>query len=224
MDFRMEAAAASELADNFADDPDYEVPAIDWERTAQRVLTQTRLTGIRLDNRNALIEAGHDLTEVLRKASAIFFNQVFRDGFFHGDQHPGNMFVTERGTIAAVDFGIMGRLDRKTRYFLADMLLATLARDYRRLAEVQMEAGYLPSDQAVDTYAQALRAVCEPIFGRPLNRISFARLLGQLFKLTETFNLSVQPQLVLLQKNMLMAEGSAGAWIPRSTSGSWPNR
>ncbi|WP_026987681.1 2-polyprenylphenol 6-hydroxylase [Fodinicurvata fenggangensis] len=207
MDFRMEAAAASELADNFADDPDYEVPDIDWERTAQRVLTQTRLTGIRLDDRQALVEAGHDLTEVLSKASAIFFNQVFRDGFFHGDQHPGNMFVTERGTIAAVDFGIMGRLDRRTRYFLADMLLATLDRDYRRLAEVQMEAGYLPSDQAVDTYAQALRAVCEPIFGRPLNRISFARLLGQLFKLTETFNLSVQPQLVLLQKNMLMAEG-----------------
>lgn len=207
MDLRMEAAAASELAENFAEDPDYRVPEVDWERTARRVATQSRLTGIRMDDRAALLAAGHDLTEVLRKASAIFFNQVFRDGFFHGDQHPGNMFVTEEGAIGAVDFGIMGRLDRRTRTFLADMLLATLARDYRRLAEVQVEAGYLPAGQPMDLYAQALRAVCEPIFGRPLARISFARLLGQLFRLTESFDLSVQPQLVLLQKNMLMAEG-----------------
>src|SRR5690625_78214 len=207
MDLRMEAAAASELAEHFQDDPDYHVPEIDWERTGRRVVTQTRLSGIRLDHRDELLAAGHDLTEVLRKASAIFFNQVFRDGFFHGDQHPGNMFVLPDGSIGAVDFGIMGRLDYRTRTFLADMLLATLARDYERLAEVQMEAGYLPAGQPTALYAQALRAVCEPIFGRPLARISFARLLGQLFRLTESFNLSVQPQLVLLQKNMLMAEG-----------------
>ncbi|MDF2095240.1 2-polyprenylphenol 6-hydroxylase [Aquibaculum arenosum] len=207
MDLRMEAAAASELGENFEGDPDYQVPAVDWERTARRVMTQSRLSGIRLDDRQALLAAGHDLTEVLRKASAIFFNQVFRDGFFHGDQHPGNMFVTADGGIGAVDFGIMGRLDHRTRTFLADMLLATLARDYRRLAQVQVDAGYLPPGQSMDLYAQALRAVCEPIFGRPLARISFARLLGQLFRLTESFNLSVQPQLVLLQKNMLMAEG-----------------
>ena len=207
MDLRMEAAAASELGENFREDPNYHVPDSEWERTAQRVVTQTRLSGIRLDDREALLAAGHDLTEVLTKASEIFFNQVFRDGFFHGDQHPGNMFVLPDGSIGAVDFGVMGRLDHRTRTFLADMLLATLARDYERLAAVQVEAGYLPAGQPMDLYAQALRAVCEPIFGRPLAHISFARLLGQLFRLTESFNLSVQPQLVLLQKNMLMAEG-----------------
>lgn len=207
MDLRMEASACSELADNFAGDESYRVPAVDWERTSQRVLTQSRLTGTRLDDRDGLLAAGHDLTDVLYKAATIFFNQVFRDGFFHGDQHPGNMFVTPDGAIAAVDFGIMGRLDRRTRYFLADMLIATLDRDYRRLAAVHVAAGYLPPGESMDLFAQALRAVCEPIFGRSLNEISFARLLGQLLRLTESFNMPVQPQLVLLQKNMLMAEG-----------------
>jgi ubiquinone biosynthesis protein len=207
MDLRMEAAAASELADNFAGDPTYHVPQIDWQRSSRRVLTAEQLTGIPLDDREALRAADHDPREVLTKAAAIFFKQVFRDGFFHGDQHPGNMSVDREGNIVAVDFGIMGRLDRKTRCFLADMLLATLARDYRRLAEVHVEAGYLPPGQALDTFAQALRSVCEPIFGRPLNEISFARLLAQLLQLTESFNMPVQPQLLLLQKNMLMAEG-----------------
>ena len=207
MDLRLEAAAADELANNFAGDESYRVPAVDWERTGQRVLTMARISGIRLDDRAALVAAGHDLQDVLEKAAAIFFNQVFRDGFFHGDQHPGNMFVDAEGRIVAVDFGIMGRLDGATRALLADMLLATLRRDYRRLAEVQAHAGFLPSGQPLDLYAQSLRAVCEPIFGQPLERISFARLLGQLLQLTESFQMPVQPQLVLLQKNMLMAEG-----------------
>ena len=207
MDLRLEAAAADELAGNFADDESYRVPAVDWERTGQRVLTMERIAGIRMDDRAALLAAGHDLQDVLEKAAAIFFNQVFRDGFFHGDQHPGNMFVDPDGRIVAVDFGIMGRLDSATRALLADMLLATLRRDYRRLAEVQAHAGFLPSGQPLDLYAQSLRAVCEPIFGQPLERISFARLLGQLLQLTESFQMPVQPQLVLLQKNMLMAEG-----------------
>ncbi len=207
MDLRMEAAAASELAENFTGDSSYWVPDVDWERSSRRVLTASRLTGVRLDDREALLAAGHDLEEILGKAAAIFFNQVFRDGFFHGDQHPGNMSVDREGNIIAVDFGIMGRLDRRTRCYLADMLLATLARDYRRLAEVHVEAGYLPPGQAPDTFAQALRSVCEPIFGRQLNQISFARLLAQLLQLTESFDMPVQPQLLLLQKNMLMAEG-----------------
>lgn len=207
MDLRMEAAAAAELAQNFAGDDSYRVPQVDWSRTSRRVLTTSRLTGIRLDDREALLDAGHDLTDVLTKAAAIFFNQVFRDGYFHGDQHPGNMFVTEDGAIGAVDFGIMGRLDHGTRTYLADMLLATLAQDYRRLAQVHVDAGWLPPGKHVETFAQALRAVCEPIFGQPLERISFARLLGQLLALTEDFEMPVQPQLVLMQKNMLMAEG-----------------
>ncbi|HEX9770657.1 MAG TPA: AarF/UbiB family protein [Kiloniellales bacterium] len=207
MDLRMEAAAASELRANFAGDPDYHVPAVDWQRTSRRVLTLERVDGIPLDDKEALIAAGYNVTEILTKAAAIFFKQVFRDGLFHGDQHPGNMWVDPDGNIVAVDFGIMGRLDRRTRYYLADMLLATLARDYRRLAEVHVEAGYLPQGHPPDVFAQALRSVCEPIFGRPLNQISFARLLAQLLQLTESFDMPVQPQLLLLQKNMLMAEG-----------------
>jgi ubiquinone biosynthesis protein len=214
MDLRMEAAAASELASNFAGDPDYHVPAVDWQRTSRRVLTAERVDGIRLDDRDALIAAGYDLTEIMTKAAAIFFKQVFRDGLFHGDQHPGNMWVDPDGNIVAVDFGIMGRLDRRTRYYLADMLLATLARDYRRLAEVHVEAGYLPRGHPPEIFAQALRSVCEPIFGRPLDQISFARLLAQLLQLTESFDMPVQPQLLLLQKNMLMAEGISRRLVP----------
>jgi ubiquinone biosynthesis protein len=207
MDLRLEAAAAAELAANFAGDPTYRVPGIDWRRTARRVMTQERLTGIPMDDRDALIAGGQDIVSVLDKAAAIFFKQVFRDGYFHADQHPGNMFVDASGNIGAVDFGIMGRLDRKTRYYLADMLLAFIERDYRRVAEVHFAAGYVPAYQSLEMFAQACRSIGEPIFGRPLNEISFARVLGQLFQISETFDMEVQPQLLLLQKNMLMAEG-----------------
>jgi ubiquinone biosynthesis protein len=207
MDLRLEAAAASELAENFVGDPTYRVPAIDWRRTAQRVMTQQRLSGIPMGDRAGLLAAGLDVDAVLEKAATIFFKQVFRDGYFHGDQHPGNMFVDAEGNIGAVDFGIMGRLDRKTRYYLADMLLAFLERDYRRVAEIHIALGYVPASQSVAEFAQACRAIGEPIFGRPLAEISFARVLGQLFRLAETFDMQAQPQLMLLQKNMVMAEG-----------------
>jgi ubiquinone biosynthesis protein len=207
MDLRLEAAAAAELAANFAGDPSYRVPAIDWRRTSQRVLTQARLTGIPMDDRDALLAAGHDIDGILAKAAAIFFNQVFRDGFFHADQHPGNMFVGADGNIGAVDFGIMGRLDRRTRFYLADMLLAFLDRDYRRVADVHFAAGYVPPHQSRDNFAQACRSIGEPIFGQPLEKISFARMLAQLFQVGASFEMEVQPQLLLLQKNMLMAEG-----------------
>ena len=218
MNLSMEAAAADELAQNFKDDPSYNVPPIDWARTSRRVMTQGRIQGIPMDDRDALIEAGHDIDDVLEKAAAIFFRQVFRDGYFHGDQHPGNMFVDQDGNIVAVDFGIMGRLSRHMRYLLADMLLALLQRDYQRLAEVQIEAGYLPEPDSespsVESFAQALRSVCEPVFGKPLNEISFARVLGQLFTLSESFHLQMQPQFLLLQKNMMMAEGVSRALRP----------
>jgi ubiquinone biosynthesis protein len=207
MDLRLEAAAAAELAQNFAGDPTYRVPAVDWRRTARRVMTQQRLTGIPMDDRAALVAAGFDIEAVLTQAAAIFFKQVFRDGYFHGDQHPGNMFVGPNGNIGAVDFGIMGRLDRKTRYYLADMLLGFLERDYRRVAQVHFDAGYVPPTQSLDHFAQAIRSIGEPIFGRPLNEISFARMLGHLFRIAEAFEMEAQPQLLLLQKNMLMAEG-----------------
>src|SRR6266851_8415968 len=207
MDLRLEAAAASELAENFAGDADFRVPRVDWQRTSQRVLTLERVSGIRIDDRAALFAAGHDIEAILAKAAGAFFNQVFRDGFFHADLHPGNMFVEASGALAVVDFGIMGRLDRKTRYYLADMLLGFLSGDYRRVAEVHFDAGYVPRHRSVEEFAQACRSIGEPILGRPLQDISLARLLAQLFQVTEQFAMETQPQLLLLQKTMVLAEG-----------------
>ncbi|HEY8014579.1 MAG TPA: 2-polyprenylphenol 6-hydroxylase, partial [Dongiaceae bacterium] len=207
IDLRLEAAAAAELAENFAGDTTYRVPQVDWRRTTRRALTLERLTGIRMDDRAGMLAAGIDIDLALSRAAAIFFKQAFRDGFFHGDQHPGNMFVDLEGNIGAVDFGIMGRLDRKTRYYLADMLLGFLERDYRRVAEVQFAAGFVPAGQSLDEFTQACRSIGEPIFGRSLDEISFAQVLGQLLRLSESFEMEAQPQLLLLQKNMLMAEG-----------------
>jgi len=207
MDLRFEAAAASELGENFAGDPGFRVPQVDWLRTTRRMLTTERIAGIPIDEREALVAAGHDPDRILATAAAVLFKQAFRDGFFHADQHPGNIFIAEDGAMVVVDFGIMGRLDRKTRFYLADMLLGFLTRDYRRVAEVHFEAGYVPADKSVDAFTQACRSIGEPILGLPLNQISLARLLGQLFQVTETFEMETQPQLLLLQKTMVVAEG-----------------
>jgi ubiquinone biosynthesis protein len=170
-------------------------------------LTLERITGIRIDDRAALLAAGHRIEDLLSKASNAFFNQVFRDGFFHADLHPGNMFVDADGAIAVVDFGIMGRLDRATRFYLADMLLGFLTGDYRRVAEVHFAAGYVPQRRSVDAFTQACRSIGEPILGKPLQEISIARLLAQLFEITEQFEMETQPQLLLLQKTMVVVEG-----------------
>jgi ubiquinone biosynthesis protein len=208
MDLRLEGAAASELAENFMGDEEiFRVPRVDWDRTARRVLTTERVTGIRVDDREALIAAGHDPTEILANAATIFFKQVFRDGFFHADQHPGNAFVAPDGAIVAVDFGIMGRLDRKTRYFLADMLLGFLNGDYRKVAEVHFRAGYVPPNKSMEMFTQAIRAIAEPILDKPINEISLAKLLGLMLQVTERFQMETQPQLLLLQKTMLVTEG-----------------
>ncbi len=207
MDLRLEAAAASELAENLADDDGFRVPAVDWRRTAERVLTLERIAGIPIDEREALIAAGHDLGAIVEKASRAFFNQTFRDGFFHADLHPGNLFVDADGDIVAVDFGIMGRLSKETRRYLAEMLLGFLIGNYGRVADVHFEAGYVPAHQSRDAFVQACRAIGEPILGRALSEISLARLLGQLFRVTETFEMATQPQLLLLQKTMMLAEG-----------------
>ncbi len=207
MDLRLEAAAGSELAENFAGDPSFRVPRIDWQRTGHGVLTLERIAGIRIDDRAALLAAGHRIDRLLAEAASAFFNQVFRDGFFHADMHPGNMFVDASGAIVVVDFGIMGRLDRPTRYYLADMLIGFLSGDYRRVAEIHFAAGYVPPDRSVDNFTQACRAIGEPILGRPLQAISVARLLAQLFQVTEQFGMETQPQLLLLQKTMVLIEG-----------------
>lgn len=207
MDLRMEAAACQELNENFADDPGYRTPDVDWERTSQRVLTVERIRGIPIDEREALIAAGHDVNAVLRKSAEAFFYQVFRDGFFHGDMHGGNAFVDEKGVVIPVDFGIMGRVDEATRRYLAELLIAFLQGDYHTVAEVQFRAGYVPPDKSIEVFAQACRSIGEPIFGKASHDISIARLMAQLFRVTEQFEMAVQPELLLLQKTMLMAEG-----------------
>lgn len=215
MDLRFEAAAAAELAENTADDPDFKVPAVDWPLTGRRVLTTERLIGgMPLDDRDAIVAAGFDPVEILTKAASASFRQVFRDGFFHADTHPGNMFMLPDGRIGVVDFGIMGRLDLKTRRTIAEMLVAFLSRDFRRAAEVHFEAGWVPRDRSVDSFTQACRSIAEPILDKPQNEISIAKLLAQLFQITETFRMEAQPQLLLLQKTMLVAEGTARKLAP----------
>jgi len=207
MDLRFEAAAADELRANLADETSFRVPTVDWTRTARRVLTTGWVSGTRINDREALVEAGHDLASIVANMAKVLFLQVFRDGFFHADMHPGNLFIDADGAVNAVDFGIMGRLDKKTRQYLAEMLLGFLTGDYRRVAEVHVKAGYVPADQSVDAFAQAARSIAEPILGLAANDISLARLLAQLFRITEKFKMETQPQLLLLQKTMLVAEG-----------------
>jgi ubiquinone biosynthesis protein len=207
MDLRLEAAAASELAENFERDTTFQVPNVDWSRTQRRVLTTDRIGGIPIADQSALTSAGRNLQQIARNLILGFLKQAFRDGFFHADLHQGNLFVDDHDNIVAVDFGIMGRLDRRTRLYVAEMLLAFLVGDYRRAAEVHFEAGYVPRDQSVDSFAQACRSIAEPIFDRPPAEVSMAKLFTQLFSITESFNMRTQPQLLLLQKTMVVVEG-----------------
>lgn len=214
MDLRLEAAAASELAENFAGDTGFNVPDVDWQRTAQRVLTTERVHGTPIDRREDLIAAGHDPAAVLEKAARATFNQVFRDGFFHGDPHQGNLFVDGAGELWAVDFGIMGRIDTATRRYLAAMLMGFLDADYLSVAKIHFDAGYVPSDRSLGAFTQAIRSIGEPILGLPVNEISVGRLLGQLFAITETFGMQTQPHLLLLQKVLVVSEGVGRVLYP----------
>ena len=209
LDLRLEGAAAVELAGNMRGDPQFRVPRIDWARTSRRVLTLEWIDGIPIDDRDALIAAGHDPVKLGTAVLQSFLTQVLRDGYFHADLHQGNVFVDAEGRLVAVDFGIMGRLDAASRRYLAEILMGFLTRNYKRIAEVHFEAGYVPARHSVDVFAQALRAIGEPIFGRPASDISMARLLGQLFETTAMFDMHLRPELVLLQKTMVVAEGVA---------------
>ena len=207
MDLRLEAAAAAELAENFKDDPAFRVPRIDWSRTGKRMLVTERIHGIPIGDKEAILAAGIEPRRLVGHAAAAFFAMVFRDGFFHADLHPGNLFVGADGVLIAVDFGIMGRLDRKHRYYLADMLLGFLTGDYRKVAQVHFDAGFVPATESVDAFTQACRSIGEPLLERPLEQISVARLLSQLFQITRQFRMETQPQLLMLQKTMVLAEG-----------------
>jgi len=207
LDLRYEAAAATELRRNMADDVDFYVPDVDWTLTSQRVLTLERIDGVSIGDIATLEAAGHNLDRLLQIAAESFFSMVYRDGFFHADLHPGNLFVLKDGRLAVVDFGIMGRVSKEERIFLIEILRGFLNEDYRHVAEVHFAAGYVPANKSVDNFALACMAIGQPILGKPMDEISIARLLAQLFKIAETFEMTTQPQLLLLQKTMMVAEG-----------------
>ena len=214
MDLRLEGAALSELGENTRDDPGFRVPAVDWERTGRDVLTMEWVDGIKLNDVAALEAAGHDLKTIAVNLIQSFLRHTLRDGFFHADMHPGNLFVVADGTIVAVDLGISGRLGRKERRFLAEILYGFITRDYLRVAEVHFEAGYVPRKHDVAAFAQAIRAIGEPIHGQPAETISMARLLTLLFEVTELFDMQTRPELILLQKTMVVVEGVARTLDP----------
>jgi ubiquinone biosynthesis protein len=214
MDLRLEAAALSEIGENTREDPGFRVPWVDWERTGRDVVTMEWIDGIKMSNVEALREAGHDLKNIAAVLIQSFLRHTLRDGFFHADMHPGNLFVEANGTIVAVDFGIVGRLGKKERRFLAEILYGFITRDYLRVAEVHFEAGYVPRTHDVHAFAQAIRAIGEPIHGQPAESISMARLLTLLFEVTELFDMAARPELVMLQKTMVVVEGVARTLDP----------
>jgi len=215
MDLRLEAAALSEMAENTKADPDFRVPAVDWDRTAKDVLTLEWIDGTPLSDRLKLEARGLDLQALARAVIQTFLRHALRDGFFHADMHPGNLFVDAEGKLVAVDFGIMGRLGPKERRFLAEILYGFITRNYQRTAEVHFEAGYVPSHHSVENFAQAIRAIGEPIHNRPADEISMAKVLILLFEVTSLFDMRTRPELILLQKTMVVVEGVARGLDPK---------
>ena len=214
LDLRMEASAMSEMAQNTANDPRFRVPRVDWQRNSRQVLTTEWIDGIPISNVEALKARGFDLVALGDVVIQSFLRHAIRDGFFHADMHQGNLFVDHDGSLVAVDFGIVGRLGAKESRFLAEILYGFITRDYMRVSLVHFEAGYVPSDQDPAIFAQALRAIGEPIMDRDASEISMARLLTQLFEVTAQFNMHTQPQLLLLQKTMVVVEGVARTLNP----------
>ena len=214
LDLRREAASASELAEHMEAEPGFTIPAIDWSRTTRRVLTLDWVDGVKLANRPALVAAGHDMGALASTLVRAFLRQAIADGFFHADLHQGNLFALADGRIAAIDFGIMGRIDRRARLWLAEILHGLITGNYARVAEIHFEAGYVPPHHNIAEFTTALRAVGEPIRGLPVKDISIGQMLDGLFAITRDFDMATQPHLLLLQKTMVMVEGVATALDP----------
>ncbi len=207
LDLTREAANASQLKRNFTDSPLLLVPEMYWDYCTAEVMVMERMYGITISHIGALREAGIDIPRLAANGVEIFYSQVFRDGFFHADMHPGNVQVALDGRYIALDFGIMGTLTDSDKHYLAQNFIAFFRRDYRRVAEVHIESGWAPAETRVDELEAAVRAVCEPIFDKPLREVSFGRVLLRLFQTSRRFGIEVQPQLVLLQKTLLNIEG-----------------
>lgn len=209
LDLRREAASASELAEQMAGVPGYRIPAVDWDRTNGRVMTIEWIDGIKISRIDELRARGHDLPAIAERLVISFLTQAISAGFFHADMHQGNLFVEDDGTIVAIDFGIMGRIDRRARQWLAEILYGLTTGDYQRVAEIHFEAQYVPSYHSVGEFATALRAVGEPMRGKPVKELSVGQMLDGLFAITRDFDMQTQPHLLLLQKTMVMVEGIA---------------
>jgi ubiquinone biosynthesis protein len=214
LDLRMEASALSEMAENTKDDAVFRLPKVDWTTTSKRVLTTEWIDGTPMADVPALAAQRFDLIKLGDTVIQSFLRHAIRDGFFHADMHQGNLMVDPKGNLVALDFGIMGRLGVKERLFLAEILYGFITKDYFRVAEVHFDAGYVPATQDVNNFAQAIRSIGEPIMGLQADQISMARLLTQLFEVTEQFEMKTQPQLLLLQKTMVVVEGVARTLNP----------
>ncbi len=215
LDLRLESAAAGEFAANTAEDRGFRVPKPVWHLSGRRVMTLGWAEGLSMADNAAIDAAGHDRKELASRVLALFLRHALRDGYFHADMHQGNLKVAADGAIIAYDFGIMGRLDEYTRRVYAEILFGFIRRDYRRVAEVHFEAGYVPPDRDIDEFARALRVVGEPIFGMDASRISMARLLAYLFEVTERFGMQTRTELILLQRTMVVVEGVARSLDPQ---------
>lgn len=214
LDLRYEAAAAAELKENTLHDEGFYVPAVQWPLSTGRVLTSERIFGVPVSDMETLRREGYDFDRIATLAARIFFNQVFRDGFFHADPHPGNVFILRDSTIAVVDFGIMGRMARRDRVFLAEILRGFLFGDYAKVAEIHVRYGIVPPHKSQEQFAQACRAIAGPIMNKPMGDISVAKLLAQLFAVSSQFEMRLQPQLLLLQKTMMLTEGVGRMFKP----------
>ncbi|WP_380055205.1 2-polyprenylphenol 6-hydroxylase [Falsihalocynthiibacter sp. SS001] len=215
LDLRLESAAASEFGANTIDDEMFQVPEPNWELSGRRVMVLDWAEGTAIGDNDALDAAGHDRQIIAARVLQLFLSHALRDGYFHADMHQGNMKIAENGDIIAYDFGIMGRIDEYTRRVYAEILYGFITRDYRRVAEVHFEAGYVPADRDVEEFANALRAVGEPIFGMDASSISMGRLLHYLFEVTERFGMETRTELILLQRTMVVVEGVARSLDPR---------
>ena len=215
LDLRLEAAAADKLRINSENDTGIYIPKVLWEYTSSNILTTEWIDGIPIYNKKRLLEKGHDMYQLAKKLAVIFFNQAYRDGFFHADIHPGNIFVMDNGDIALVDFGIIGYLDYTTKVFMAKILYGFLNKDYESVAKIHFKAGLIPQGQSKELFELACRSIGEPIIGKPVEKISISQLLKQLFETSRTFSMEIQPQLLLLHKTIITLEGTGYFIYPK---------
>ncbi len=216
LDMRMEAAAGGKLRDNLRTDEGIKIPWIENSLTSKNILVSEWISGLRIDDVNGLIAAGHKIEDITNKAATSFFNQVFRDGYFHADMHPGNIFVSSDGMLVPIDFGIMGSLKPEDKFFLGSLLISLLERDYDNVAKLHFDAGMVPETVSLALFSQSLRALVDPIMDKPIGEIELSEALGQILQISARFDIFVQPQFNLLQKTMVMAEGVARSLNPKA--------